>query len=202
MEIIDGKQISKDIKEECRVRVEKLKEQGKEPCLAVVLVGNDPASSIYVNNKKKACEFCGIKSLSFELSEEDKFWVGADVSWTEWSRFSMGDHSDSLADLLRFSVGGRWIPNALSSHYFMKVNYSLGGFYEKNYVCVGDHQMYRMGMDVGLSFPMKKSKSKLGVCLEIGTYRTADGSGIQERYRRLMLQVQLHEKWYQRRRLD
>lgn len=72
MEIIDGKQISKDIKEECRVRVEKLKEQGKEPCLAVVLVGNDPASSIYVNNKKKACEFCGIKSLSFELSEDIK----------------------------------------------------------------------------------------------------------------------------------
>lgn len=140
--------------------------------------------------------------FGLSLSEEDKFWVGADVTWTEWSRFSMGNTSDSLADLLRFSVGGRWIPNALSSHYFMKVNYSLGGFYEKNYICVNDHQMYRMGMDVGMSFPMKKSKSKVGVCLEIGTYRTSDGSGIQEQYRRLILQVQLHEKWYQRRRLD
>ena len=140
--------------------------------------------------------------FGLSLSETDKFWIGADVTWTEWSRFSLGDVSDSLADLLRFSVGGCWIPNALSSHYFMKVNYSLGGFYEKNYICVGEHQMHRMGLDVGFSFPMKKSRSKLGICLEIGTFRTSDGSGIQEQYRRLILQVQLHEKWYQRRRLD
>lgn len=68
--IIDGKKISADIKEECRIKAGELKALGKEPCLAVILVGNDPASSIYVNNKKKACEFCGIKSLSYELDEK------------------------------------------------------------------------------------------------------------------------------------
>ncbi len=67
--LIDGKRISTQIKEECRAKAEELKVQGKEPCLAVILVGNDPASSIYVNNKKKACEFCGIKSLSYEMDE-------------------------------------------------------------------------------------------------------------------------------------
>lgn len=67
--LIDGKRISTQIKEECRAKAEELKAQGKEPCLAVILVGNDPASSIYVNNKKKACEFCGIKSLSYEMDE-------------------------------------------------------------------------------------------------------------------------------------
>lgn len=138
--------------------------------------------------------------LSF--SEEDKFWVGADLTWTEWSRFSMGERSDSLSDLLRVSVGGLWIPNSLSSKYLMKVNYALGGFYEQHYICVNGKRMYRMGMDVGLAFPMKKSKSKIGVCIESGVYRTSDGSGIQEQYRRLILQVQLHERWYQRRRLD
>ena len=70
MELIDGKQISKEIKDECKERCAKLKEKGLEPSLAVILVGSDPASSIYVNNKKKACEYVGIKSLSYELPEE------------------------------------------------------------------------------------------------------------------------------------
>ena len=62
--IIDGKAISLQIKEECRDKVEK--EQLKRS-LAVVLVGDDPASAVYVGNKKKACEFCGVKSVSHEL---------------------------------------------------------------------------------------------------------------------------------------
>ena len=47
----------------------KLKQGGIVPCLAVVQVGKDPASSVYVNNKKKACAFIGIESLSYELDE-------------------------------------------------------------------------------------------------------------------------------------
>ena len=51
-------------------QVAELKEQGIEPCLAVILVGTDPASQVYVGNKKKACDFIGIKSLSYELPGE------------------------------------------------------------------------------------------------------------------------------------
>lgn len=69
MELIDGKKISAEIKDECKEKALRLIRSGKEPCLAVILVGNDPASSIYVNNKKKACEYCNIKSLSYELDE-------------------------------------------------------------------------------------------------------------------------------------
>lgn len=67
--IIDGKEISVQIKEEAAKEVAELKEQGILPCLAVILVGNHPASRVYVNNKKKACEFCGIASVSYELEE-------------------------------------------------------------------------------------------------------------------------------------
>ena len=69
-QIIDGKMISTMIKDECKERVLALKEQGKSICLAVIQVGNDPASSVYVNNKKKACAYIGIESLSYELAEE------------------------------------------------------------------------------------------------------------------------------------
>ena len=69
-QIIDGKMISTMIKDECRNKAEALKEQGREVCLAVIQVGCDPASSVYVNNKKKACAYIGINSLSYELKEE------------------------------------------------------------------------------------------------------------------------------------
>lgn len=67
--IIDGKQISSQIKEELRDRVSALRRRGVEITLAVIIVGEDPASKVYVNNKKKACEFIGIRSLSYELPE-------------------------------------------------------------------------------------------------------------------------------------
>ncbi|MCR5209217.1 MAG: bifunctional methylenetetrahydrofolate dehydrogenase/methenyltetrahydrofolate cyclohydrolase FolD [Lachnospiraceae bacterium] len=69
-ELIDGKKISTDIKDELKAEVLKLKEAGKEVTLAVILVGDDPASAVYVKNKKKACEYIGIKSLSYELSAD------------------------------------------------------------------------------------------------------------------------------------
>lgn len=68
--IIDGKQISALIKDELKQKVEKLNIEGKKVTLAVVQVGNDPASTVYVGNKKKACEYIGIESISYELKEE------------------------------------------------------------------------------------------------------------------------------------
>lgn len=70
--IIDGKKISEEIKNEVFEEVKKLKENGHVPCLAVVIVGNNQASKVYVNNKRKACEYVGIKSLSYELPEGTK----------------------------------------------------------------------------------------------------------------------------------
>ena len=67
--LIDGKAISQQIKDELRDEVAALKEKGILPCLAVIQVGKDPASSVYVNNKKKACAYIGIESLSYEVEE-------------------------------------------------------------------------------------------------------------------------------------
>ena len=69
-QVIDGKKISQEIKDELKEKVTALKEAGKEICLAVIQVGSDPASSVYVGNKKKACAYIGIESLSYELPEE------------------------------------------------------------------------------------------------------------------------------------
>ncbi len=68
--LIDGKQISKEIKDELKEKVAQYKREGRECSLAVIQVGNDPASSVYVGNKKRACEYVGIGSVSYELPEE------------------------------------------------------------------------------------------------------------------------------------
>ena len=69
-QIINGKEISAQIKDELKQKVSDMKEKGICLCLAVIQVGNDPASSVYVGNKKKACEYIGIESLSYELPED------------------------------------------------------------------------------------------------------------------------------------
>ena len=69
-QLIDGKLISAEIKAEAAEEAAALKAQGIEPCLAVVLVGDNSASKVYVSNKQKACEAVGIKSVSHVLPGE------------------------------------------------------------------------------------------------------------------------------------
>ncbi|MDE6595341.1 MAG: bifunctional 5,10-methylene-tetrahydrofolate dehydrogenase/5,10-methylene-tetrahydrofolate cyclohydrolase, partial [Oscillospiraceae bacterium] len=68
--IIDGKAVSAKVKEQVRKEAEVLKNQGIEIGLAVVIVGNNSASRVYVNNKKKACEEVGFTSYEYALPEE------------------------------------------------------------------------------------------------------------------------------------
>ena len=67
MSIIDGKALSAQIREELKKKVQKLKSEGKTPGLAVVLVGDDPASAIYVRNKERGCIELGIHSVVHKL---------------------------------------------------------------------------------------------------------------------------------------
>lgn len=67
--IIDGKEVAREKREQIRNRVESLKSQGKTVGLAVIIVGENPASRVYVNNKKKGCLEVGIESFEYALPE-------------------------------------------------------------------------------------------------------------------------------------
>lgn len=69
-QILNGKELSIKIKEDLRKETEQLKANGINPGLAVIIVGDDPASRVYVNNKKKACEECGFYSEEYALPKE------------------------------------------------------------------------------------------------------------------------------------
>lgn len=69
-QIIDGKALSKQLRVGFRERVQHLKARGVSPGLAVILVGDNPASRVYVGNKVKACEECGVRSLHIALAAD------------------------------------------------------------------------------------------------------------------------------------
>lgn len=70
MNIIDGKVVSKKVKEDVKAECEQLKTKGVTPGLAVIIVGDDPASQVYVHNKEVACEACGFYSVKYALPAE------------------------------------------------------------------------------------------------------------------------------------
>ncbi len=70
MNIIDGKAVSKKVKEDVKAECEQLKAKGVTPGLAVIIVGDDPASQVYVHNKEVACEACGFYSIKYALPAE------------------------------------------------------------------------------------------------------------------------------------
>lgn len=69
-QIIDGKATAQQVLEEVKYDVAKLKQQGVNPCLAVVLVGEDPASQVYVRNKVEKAQFVGMRSLEFRFDAD------------------------------------------------------------------------------------------------------------------------------------
>lgn len=70
MSLISGKEVSQTVKDEIKIQTKKLKDKGISVKLAVIIVGDDPASHIYVKNKKKACEYVGFESLEYALDEK------------------------------------------------------------------------------------------------------------------------------------
>ena len=69
MEVIDGKKLAKEIRENLKIKCDELKNQGINPKLAVIMVGEDKASKVYVKNKSKACDEIGIEFEEFLLGE-------------------------------------------------------------------------------------------------------------------------------------
>lgn len=124
MELIDGKLVSKTIKEELKQHVAHMK---VKPVLSCVLIGNDPASEIYVRNKVKACDDVGIESVVYNLAE--------DVSQGELDRILVDAVSKSDGVIVQ-----RPLPNHLNTNYLERYpEKDVDGFTSQNFgaMCKG-----------------------------------------------------------------
>ncbi len=153
-QIIDGKKIAQEIKEELREKVAAWKEQGKHFCLAVIQVGNDPASSVYVGNKKKACAYIGIDSLSYELSEETSQQELLELV----EKLNVDDKVNGILVQLP-------LPKQIDEHKIIQAiapDKDVDGFHEKNVgaLCVGS-KGYVSCTPLGIIQLLKRSKVEI-----------------------------------------
>lgn len=132
----------------------------------------------------------------------EKYFIGFDFSWSDWSNFKMGEIKDTMRDSYKYSLGGNFTPNPLSSKYFPKIMFSLGAFYELTSLYIKENQIDRFGINFGMSFPMKKNKTRFNVNAEYGQWGTLNNKLLQESYFIVSFNIKLHERWYQRRKLD
>jgi hypothetical protein len=135
-------------------------------------------------------------------SKKNKYFVGIDFTWRDWSQYAIDKVNDSLSDSYKISIGGSYTPNYSSSKLFPRVTLSLGANFEQTYLFLEGEHLKRYGINFGLLFPLKRSKTGFGIVLEYGQLGTTEHNLIKENYFTATINLRIHERWYQRTKLD
>lgn len=135
------------------------------------------------------------------LEYKDKFLVGADVLYHNWSDASFFGVKDSLKDRMKVSLGGEYLPNSNSKNYLKKTTYRLGAFITNDYLGIGS-DVYNYGITFGFGLPTKGSKSIFNVGVEYGKIGTTSNNLIQENYWKFTLNTTFNERWFFKRRFE
>ncbi len=139
--------------------------------------------------------------IGFVLQKNNRWSVGADFDWTQWSQFARDGVNDSLKNAWRVTVGAEYTPSYSSiSNYFRKVTYRVGGFYEQSYLELKGHSLNKMGFSVGASLPLPRTQTKVNVAAEVGRFGTKQDGLIQESYLKFNVGVSVFEHWFMKRK--
>ena len=135
--------------------------------------------------------------------KKDKYFVGVDVTWKNWSSYKVDNVKDTmLSDVLKLSIGSSYTPNAMSNKFFPRMTFSLGVKVEQTYLFLKNEHLKQFGINFGLLFPLKRSKTALGLVFEYGQMGTTKNNLIKENYYIIGINLRIHERWYQRKKLD
>lgn len=139
--------------------------------------------------------------IGFALQKNNRWTLGADFNWTQWSRFAREGATEELHDSWRTAVGFEYTPSYSSvSNYFRRASYRLGASYEKGFLNLHERILNSMGVTVGLSLPLPRSLSKVNLAVEVGQYGTKQDGLIQERYVKVDVGVSVFERWFMKRK--
>ena len=134
------------------------------------------------------------------LRKNNRWTVGADFNWAQWSKFAKNGVNQGLQDSWSVAVGGEYMPQSTSlSSYWTKVSYRLGGFYEQTFLNIKGTSINKIGVTLGLTLPVPKTMSKVNLGLELGKCGTKSANLIQERYINLTVGVSIFERWFLKR---
>ena len=138
--------------------------------------------------------------FGISLQKNNKWTIGADFNWAQWSTFARNGVNESLQDSWSVAVGGEFFPASTSlSNYWTKMSYRLGGFYEQTFLNINGQSINKIGVTVGMTMPVPKSLSKVNLGLEIGKCGTKSANLIKESYVNLTFGVSIFERWFMKR---
>jgi long-subunit fatty acid transport protein len=139
--------------------------------------------------------------LGFMYKDDNRWLIGADFEWQNWSSFESFGQTDSLDDAWRIALGGQYIPKHTSiSSLFTRMSYRLGFRYVNSYLSLLGHPIDEYGISFGFGFPLKKSRTSIDLGFEIGRRGTTKDGLIQENFFNISLGVSIFESWFHKRR--
>lgn len=136
------------------------------------------------------------------FSRRDMWTLAADLKGTLWSNYRSFGGADSLRNSFGASLGGSYTPNFKSKNYLSRVEYRMGGRFEKSNLIVRGTGVDVIAFTAGLGLPMAKSRSKVNVGIELARRGTIENGLVQENYFRIYLGVSFSDKWFYRYRYD
>ncbi len=145
-------------------------------------------------------------SLGFTLANSNKWLVGADFNYGQWSDFREGDLNPGLTDSYGFAVGAQIVPDITSVRYYNVIDYRVGFKYNKSYIQVANQDINQMAVTVGLGFPLPSmfggSFYKINFATELGQMGSVSHGLVRERYVNFNLGFTLNDRWFRRSSYD
>ena len=138
--------------------------------------------------------------LSF--SRKEMWTIAADLKGTLWSNYRSFGGADSLRNSFGASMGGSYTPNYKSKNYLSRIDYRVGGRFEKSNLIVGGVGVDVLALTAGFGLPMAKSRSKVNIGFELARRGTIENGLVKENYFRIYLGVSFSDKWFYRYRYD
>lgn len=153
------------------------------------------------NNKDGKIVLPFVAGGGVSFGKADKFMIGADMNWQNWSKYTVFDRNDSLSDSYQISVGGMFVPNSQSQNLLKKTRYRAGFRFQQSYLDLKNTNINEFGINFGVSIPIKK-KSSFNIGVEYGERGTISNNLIKESFTRISIGFQLWDNMYVRRKLD
>ena len=141
--------------------------------------------------------------IGFTLEKENKWIVGTDFNWQNWSNYRYNDAKESLlTNSIRISVGGEIKPDLYSSKYFKRITYRAGFKYTTTNLKIDNTQIDEFGISFGFGLPLRKSKSTINLGIEYGKRGTLDNNLIRENFTKITIGFSAYDFWFFKRKFD
>ena len=217
IQVTGGMQYNTTVKEKHHVGIgavyeNALKVWSRENRLELNYIDNHSANSYYdtikasigKNALKSHVKMPQSAGIGISYGYRDRLIAAVDVTWQNWKNFSMQNNKDSLKNNLITAIGFQYVPNAISSKYYNKINFRLGTRISSGYIVLNNKPISEFAISAGLGFPIRTltTQSSINIMFEYSKLGTLKSNLILQNYYKLSFNFILQEKWYQRRKLE